>query len=221
MTRFHSGYIAMVTLLIQFVVATANILVLIFLVYYLLKLNQKEKELDHRESTLQNVQQKAITDAVTTEKKIIDDATKEAQDILQSTQYAAKFSKESLDLALERLMHEVKQELVATAKEHMSQFNTSLKTLDTTSVTDFQQVAKDMEVDLQKQIKEFHEALFPNLKKEMDDYRQAKIQETEQIVIQVVQKVARELLSKTISLDDHHALMLKALEKAKKEGMFE
>lgn len=211
----------MVTLLIQFVSATANILVFIFIGYYLVKLNQREKELDRREAALQDNQKKTIGDAVNAEKKIIEDATKEAEHILQTTQYSSKFSKESLDLALDRIMHEVKEELVASAKEHIAQYNSSLKQLDTVSVKDFQQMTEGMEIDLQKQIKEFHEAILPNLKKEMDDYRQARVQDTERIVIQVVQKVSRELLHKTIPLDDHHALMVQALEKAKKEGMFE
>jgi hypothetical protein len=82
-------------------------------------------------------------------------------------------------------------------------------------------MAKGLGVDLQKQIKDFHESLLPGLEKELEIYKQVRFKQADQTITEVVQKVAQEILNKSLTVSDHQAIMLEALEKAKKEGVFD
>ena len=62
--------------------------------------------------------------------------------------------------------------------------------------------------------------MLPNMEKEIEAYKQARFKEAEAMVTKIVQKVSQEVLNKAINIEDHEKLVVDALEKAKKEGIF-
>jgi|GEM_PF-1835907 len=187
-------------------------------------------------------EQKVLQEATNESSQILQVATQQADQIISGAQYISQASKQSIDQALQQLVQEVQgisqtakvtvdqtvrkmaidmqQQSLGTAHDFSNNYVASLKQLSTESLNDFQLVAKELEVDLQKQIKEFRETLLPNLEKEVEAYKQSRLKQTEQTVARIVQKVSQDILNKSLSLEDHQNLLIESLEKAKKEGIF-
>lgn len=206
---------------VQVITIVADLVIFIFVGYYLLKLRAKEKELDAKSAKIDSDYHKIVDDALTKERTILQDASTEASQILTGTQFVSTNSKAAIDQALQKMVTDLEQEAGGTAKDFMTSYQTSLKQIAVQSLTDFQNVVKGLQDDLQKQIKDFHDNMMPTVEKELEAYKMARVKQAEQSVTHVVQKVSQEVLNKTLSLDDHQNLIIDSLEKAKREGMFD
>jgi vacuolar-type H+-ATPase subunit H len=239
----------MPALVIQVIQIYADLVIIIFVGYYFLKLWTKERELERKEGKIDTDYHHVVDTALEKERKIIDDATQEADQIISGAYYVNKAAKETVDQALERMIADIQKETLATARAFMQSYENSLKSLTTESVSDFnlvsksqqeemkkqiadyremlnhsltqfQGVATNMEKDLQEQIMAFHNTLLPTMQKEIEEYKAARMKETELMITKVVQKVSQEVLNTTLTLNDQQKLVLDSLEKAKKEGVF-
>ncbi|HUQ84926.1 MAG TPA: hypothetical protein VM077_01255 [Candidatus Limnocylindrales bacterium] len=226
------------TLPFQFITLFANSAILIFVFYYFFKLNAKEKELEKKEGKVDADYHHIVDEALAKERKIIDDATTEAEKIITDTDYASTTDKDQLNLALNKIVEDIKKETAQTGHDLIDHYASTLKVISLHSqenfqdvskefedslkkqIRDFQDVAKTLETDLQKQIKDFHQSLLPNLQKELEEYKTERIKQTEELVNTITQKAAEEIFNKSISIDDHQKLIIESLEKAKKEGVF-
>lgn len=246
--------------IVQTIGLSANLLIFIGFAYYFLRLRKKEEELDRKLENMDTDYHKVVDNALTKERKIIedagntynqimynalseerqlvDDATREASQIITGAQYINRAAKGTVDQALDHMIDDIKKGILDTARDFLNDYQASLKLVTDQSLTDFQKVSKGLETDLQKQtddfqnvakelkedlqkqITNFHDTVLPALEKELEDYKQMRLNQTEQTIKSVVQKVSQEILNKSISLDDHQKLLLDSLEKAKKEGMF-
>ena len=81
-------------------------------------------------------------------------------------------------------------------------------------------MTKELEDGLRKQVSDFQTSMLPGLQKELDEYKAAKMKETDQMTQRIVQRVSQEVLNKSISLEDHQQILIDSLEKAKREGIF-
>ncbi|HVF69186.1 MAG TPA: hypothetical protein VNA13_01330 [Xanthomonadales bacterium] len=226
------------TLPFQFITLLANSAILLFVFYYFFRLNKKERELEKKEGKIDTQYHQVVDDALTRERKILDDATMEAEKIITDAEYISTSDKETLEQALHKTVEEIKKEAVQTGHALVENYASTLKEISLHSqenfqdvakefednlkkqVQDFQNVVKGLETDLQKQIREFNEAMLPNLERELEEYKKERIQQTEKLVANIAQKASREILNKSISVDDHQKLITESLEKAKKEGVF-
>ncbi len=211
----------MPNLLFQFISITADLVIFIFIGFYLWRLRREEKELKNKETKVDTSYHEIVNDALSKERKIMEDAVGEADQIIINAEYIKKSSKEIVDQALQQMVAHIQKESIETASRFMNSYSDSLKKLATTSLIDFENVARGLEGDLQRQIKEFRETLLPDLKKELDDYKQVRLKQSEEIINHVIQKASQEIMNKAISLDDHQKLLTDALERAKTEGVFD
>ena len=229
----------MPTLPFDYVNFLADAAILVFVFYYFFRFNKIEKKLEEKENKADTEYHQVVDNALNKERKILDDATGEAEEIIKNAEYVTSSSKDAVDKTLTKLIDEVHNETVMTAKQFMESYTASLNQLSNQSQTDFQVVAKDLaeglraqvqtfanstkqlEIDLQKQVKDFHDNLLPGIEKELDDYKKVRMKQTEQTITSIVQKASQEILNKSISLDDHQKLIIDSLEKAKREGFFE
>ncbi len=198
---------------------TADLLLFVFVGYYLWTLHAKQKELEIRERKSDSDYHHIVEDALAKERQIIDDATTEADQIIAGTEYVNAQSQKTVDQALGKMVEDIKKESLTAAQDFRKSYQASLHQLSNQSLQEFQNVAKELQTDLQKQVKTFHETLIPKMEKELEEYKQARLKETEQTITSVVQKVSQEVLNKSISIDDHQKLLLESLEKAKQEGV--
>lgn len=200
---------------------TADLVLFLFVGSYIIKLYSREKELEKREKKIDTEYHQVVDDALSKERKILDDATTEANQIISETQFVSQASKDSIDAALAQMKRDIQNETQTAAHNFRESYQHELKKLTDQSLHDFQNISKELQESLHKQVNEFHTAMLPALEKELENYKQARIKQTEQMIKGIIQKVSQEVLSKSISLDDHQKLLIDSLDKAKREGMFD
>lgn len=205
---------------LQIISLSADLLLFVFLVYYAVHLNKKEKELHAKETKVDQDYHHVVNEALDKERQIITDATSEADKILLDTELLSKSSTSSIDHTLEALVEKLQKDSTATSQTYHDTYQQALKHISQQSLQDFQNISKDMQETLKKQIAMFHQSLLPAMEKELASYKQARMQETEQEVKNIVHAVSQELLNKTIPREDHEKLLIEALERAKQKGIF-
>jgi hypothetical protein len=208
------------TTVIQIVTILADLVIFVFVCYYLWELRAKEKLLEKEQKETDTSYHHVVDDALAKERKILEDAAFSSSQIIAGTKYVTSSSKESLDEAIQKMEGTLTHELGNTSGEFSKSYSTSLQHLATQSLTDFQNVVKTMEADLQKQTKDFGATMLPSLEKELEEYKKLRLQQADRTITHVIQEVSQEILNKALPLDDHHQLLIEALEKAKKEGVF-
>ncbi len=210
-------------------------------------LEEKEKtiETSHRQIVDSSMaKEKQILDgAMTQASQILETTTQQASQIIAGAQYTSQNSKTILDQAIKNMVLELQnissstklttdqtlqkiivdthKETLDTSHNFLNSYSSTLKEVTKTSISDLQIVVKNLEVDLQKQISEFNQTLLPKLEKDVDEYKQLRLKQAEQTVNRIIQKASIEIFGKMISFTDHQDIMIKSLERAKKEGIFE
>jgi F0F1-type ATP synthase membrane subunit b/b' len=200
---------------------TADLVLFLFVGSYMMKLYAREKELEKREKKIDSEYHQVVDDALSKERKILDDATSEANQIIAETEFVSQTSKDSIDAALAQMKKDIQNETNTAAHQFRESYQHELKKLTDQSLTDFQNISKEMQDSLHKQVSEFHNTMLPALEKELEEYKQTRIKQTEQMIKGIIQKVSQQVLNKTISTDDHQKLLIDSLDKAKREGIFD
>ncbi len=207
-------------LFIQYVTLVADFFIFISIGYYFLKFRSRENDLEKKEGKIDTNYHQVVDNALTRERKILEDATSEADQIITDAHYVSETAKEAINKALQDIVTSIQQETGTTAQTFMNSYQETLKQLAAQSLDQFHNVNIKLEEDLQNQVKLIHETLLPKLEKDLEEYKQTRLQQTEQMIIMIVQKASQEILNKSISLEDHHKLLIESLERAKKEGIF-
>jgi F0F1-type ATP synthase membrane subunit b/b' len=209
-------------------------------------LAKERKILDDASSEADKILGDATTEAdkIITSVQYISQSTKETADqvlhkMVVDMQNISDATKANVKEALEKMAADLQKQATDTGGEFMNHHATLLKQLNDQSLHDFKIVTKgtqedlqkslnefqntvqQLQNDLQKQLKDFQETLLPTMEKEIEEYKQARMKQAEQTVSTVVKKVSQEVLNKSLSLDDHQDLVMKSLERATKEGIFE
>lgn len=221
-----------------FISLFADFAIVAFVGYYFYRFNNQERDVETREKKLDSRYHHVVDEALAKERKIIEDATIEAEEIIKNTKELSEHSVSIINQALEKMATDLNRTAGQTGNTLLSNYSTSLRDISNQSVNnlqtvtrafeealkkqtlDFQNAAVNLEADLEKQIKNFGESLLPTLERELEEYKTERLRQTEQLVKTVIQKASEDVFNKSISLEDHEKLILESLEKAKKEGMF-
>lgn len=207
---------------LQFIITLASgILVLILFIFYFLSLRTKEKEVEKKEHQIDEGFHHVVDEAQAQERKIIEDATKQADQIIKESKYLTQSSKLEVDNAIKTVIAEIQKEGNVIAKSFTSEYSNSLKSLSNESLREFQNIMIQLQADLKKQNKLYQEQMLPEIQKEIKEYKKSKMQEIDKEIANILQKAAQEIFNKSISLADHQKVVVDSLEKAKKEGVFE
>jgi vacuolar-type H+-ATPase subunit H len=221
----------------------ADILIFAFVGYFFLVFRRREEDLKLKESKADTQYHQVVDNALNKERKILDDATVEADKIINDARYVNRDLGEKVNQALLKMVTDIQTDAVNASNNFLNSYQSSLGQLSVQSLSNYQNISKALETDLQKfardletalaemakglgtdlqkQIKDFHESLLPALEKELEAYKQMRIKQADQTITEVVQRVAQEVLNKSLTIPDHQALLTEALEKAKKEGVFD
>ena len=146
---------------------TADLVLFLFVGYYIMRLYTKEKEVEKKESKIDTDYHHVVDDALSKERKILDDATTEADQIISETKFISESSKDEVDQALEDMKADIRKEVAAMAHSYRIRYQNSLKQITDESLQDFQSVSKELQDGLHKQVAEFQSSLLPNLEKEL------------------------------------------------------
>ncbi|HWY78764.1 MAG TPA: hypothetical protein VNW29_00230 [Candidatus Sulfotelmatobacter sp.] len=208
------------TSLFQILTIAADLVIFIFVWYYLWGLHSKEKAIEKERLKIDDNYHHIVDEALAKERKILDDATREATQIISKTEFVTETSQESVGQALTKMEGAIEQNAENATDVFTKTYSASLQKIAGQSLINLQAITKTMEAELDKQSKEYRASLLPRLEKELEEYKKIRLQQAERTINQVIQEVSQEVLNKSLSLDDHHRLLIESLEKAKKEGVF-
>lgn len=198
----------------------STILVSLLVIFYFFSLHGREKELEKKESAVDTDYHHVVDEALSKERKIIDDATAEAGQIITQSKYLTTQSQKEVSDAIKIVITEIQRQGSNISREFASEYTNSLRGLTSESLKEFQIIMTQLQTDLKKQNKEFQDTLLPEIQKEVESYKKARMQEVDQAVTGIVQKASQEIFNKSISMEDHQTVVTQSLEKAKKEGLF-
>lgn len=209
------------------IVAVLNLMVLSVMVFYIWmlkgekkKLEKQQKDLSAKETRLENGYRQAIDSALNKERRILDEATRQASLILANTKQTSDSSKNALEKALQKMMVDIQKEAGNTSNNFAANYKKYLGQITDKSLVDFQSITKKFEDDMQKQSEEFRKSILPQIQKELEDYKQKRFEEADVTIGKIIQNVTEKVLNKSISLEDHKKLIIAALDKAKNDGLF-
>ena len=184
-------------------------------------LEEREKELTKKENKLESDYRQIIDNTLIKERKILEDAAKQASTILSNTQYVSSASKELIDKALEKMIVDIQKEAEISSNDSMANYKNFLNQLSGKSLENFQNITKSFEADMEKQMQEFGKSLLPGVQKEIEAYKLQRFSEADKKINKIVQLVSQKVLNKSVSLEDHQKLIIESLEKSRKEGVFD
>ncbi len=215
-------------LFLLFVIPTANLMMLLFLGFYLHQLKNEKKvledkarELAKKENEVNSDFHQSVDKSLSEERKIIDGATEQAKSILTDTKYVSDSSKKVIDEALAKMIGLVEQEVETSSKDMLDKHKNSLTEVSGKSLNNLQNITKQFETNLEMQMQDFQKSLLPNLQKELEEYKQQKFKEANDKVNKIIQQVSQKVLNKSLSADDHQNLIIESLEKFRKDGLFD
>jgi hypothetical protein len=213
---------------LQFAAFIADSIVIFLVVYFIAKLNKREKTVEIKEKELAKKEGKIdidyhqiVDNALAKERKILEDAIDEAKKILADAQYVSQNSKDTINRALLAMAANIQKEADTIGRQSIVDYKNYLGKLSAESLGNFQNIAKEFGTNLEAQVKEFRNSLLPNLEKEIESYKQDRVKKIETAVNDIIQKVSQKALNKSIPLEDHNKLIIDSLERAKKEGIFD
>lgn len=207
---------------LQFIITLiSGILVLTLFLFYFVSLRNKEKQVEKKEHQIDEGYHHVVDEAQAKERKIIEDATTQADQIIKQSQFLTQSSKQEVDNAIKAVVAEIQKEGGVIAKSFTTEYTNSLKNLSNQSLKEFQTIMTQLQEDLKKQNKTYQEQLLPAIQKEIEEYKKSKMTEIDQEIVTIIQKASQEVFNKSISLSDHQKVVIDSLEKAKKESVFD
>jgi len=208
------------TTLFQILSIVADLIIFTFVGYYLWQLRAKEQEIDKERHETDSQFHHVVDEALAKERKILEDAAFASSQIIAGTKYVTSSSQQSIGQALQKMEGSLEHDMGAASQDVEKIYASSLQQVSSQSLAEFQTIIRSMEAELQKQTATFRDSLLPQMEQELDEYKKIRLQQADRTITQVIQEVSQEILNKSISLDDHQRLLIEALEKAKKEGVF-
>jgi hypothetical protein len=229
--------------LFEIITLIADFLMIVYVAYFFLWFKEREDELAKKEGKADTEYHQVVDNALNKERKIIEDATAEADKIISDAKFVNKDTSDKVNQALQVMVTNIQKDAAGAANNFLSDYQTTLSELSKQSLASYKGIsaglsedlkkfslelesalksmAEGLSQDLQKQVKDFHDSLLPALNKELEEYKQLRIKQADQTITQIVQKVSQDLLNRSLTIPDHQALMVEALEKAKKDGVFD
>lgn len=223
---------------IQIGIALGGFLLASVTAWYVYYLHKKEKELHDREHAILVTGSKLIDHAQNRANDILETAADKAKQTLMETQFVkADISKElskalqevseatvqkfkdqsgEFDKQYRNLLEQMKQEYAANARGTISLLDKAV----TKEIEDFRKILKDETVTSQEVLNKDVTEAFDQAKKEIENYKREKMKEADTHINQVLDQILAEVLHKTLTTQDHQALVMQALEQARREGVF-
>ncbi len=167
--------------------------------------------------------------------QVIASAHEKAKEILASTTNFSDESKTYLASEINKLMVKQEQLVAQKADEIMRSYDGLLKNLEKDSNTILTQIAKELEKKALTEVEDFQKSLemetihaqdivkqkleerYKNLDKDIEAYRDTKLKKIDENIYQLLNQIIKDVLGKSITLETHKELVLRALNEAKQD----
>lgn len=214
-------------------------LALAAIIYYLSKITKNlHANPDLKDESLQK-NAKLLDETRTKALNLIDDANNQALDIINKVTLSTDAASENFKEDLLRVSSAQIKEFEKATSDFTRIYSRILRDLKTKNIEVFQDISKDIEVNTMAEIKNFRESMqkltalsqkevkakidadYETVKKEIENYKKEELQKIDSEIYQLLEKIAKLVLGKGLSLSEHEDLIKKSLERARNEGVFQ
>lgn len=218
-------------LLVNIFVALLNILLGMFFLKKIKELNHKEHEIDKSFS-------KIVEHAHAKSEALLEAAAEKASAIIKETKTLKVEMDHDLQLALKEsvrghmtLFDEVSKRVTLSYAEifknmrqeflaHMDQVNDKVKQLAEDNLNTYRAIIKDEASTAQLSIQQKIDEEFAKAKKDIEAYRANEISYIDKSIGKIILQISKDIIGREINLIDQQNLLFEALDRAKKEGVF-
>ncbi len=211
-----------------------SLLVLLFAYF----LSKKEKRLAQEEKRLDKIFLKAHDEADQKAEEIIKKAIDRAEKIILDAEIVKTDFLNRVEENLERVGEQGVRELKVDSEEfdkkykdlfeglkqeYLNHANTTLESVGKIAdeeLEDFRKVLRSETVESQELISKKISEEFDRVQKEIEDYKKNRVDNIAQEISTLVNKIAKDVLGKSLTAEQHGEIILQALENAKKDGLF-
>lgn len=191
---------------------------------------KKLEELQHDEHALR---QQILTDAYAKANLILDEASASSTQIIGSGHELNNHLSQALDLQLSKLVAREQKSFEATTKQLLEEYAKQLSTVKTENINVAQKMSKDIETAIDTLLHEFKtlldkEALstqqllgnrvekeFADADQTLKQYKELQMKKVDESIYPVLAYVSKQVIGKTLPLDQHEQLVIAAIEEAK------
>lgn len=203
------------------------------------QLHETEKINNDLKTQLAEKPVKLLQEAHEQAQSIINEANKQATEILANSKNYEATSSQGLKTKLDELekqqgaiftkasedMKLAYQNLITQIQEQdINVLKTMTKDIEDDVLADFKEFREDLEketINSEKVVKEKIDEEYLAMEKDLQDYKTKKYQKIDEDIYKILYRVSEMVLNQGISYDKHKELVLEALETAKKEQVFQ
>ncbi|NTU46076.1 hypothetical protein HGA88_00425 [Candidatus Roizmanbacteria bacterium] len=209
----------------------SSTLLLVLILFYSIYLRNHEKNLKKKEQELLREPESELKDAHEKALFLVQEATTEATRMLDGSKETRFEALEKINTALqelaqqnqklfeinsEQLRRELEEALKKAGEESVAVFHRSMEKV----AQEAESQTKGVENSMNDYMKSKLDSEFAAIKEELIHYKEEEMKAFKIRLENNVKDLALEILGKTLSLEDHDTLIVAALEKANKEGLF-
>lgn len=188
------------------------------------------KSKNYKDKTLDEARSKAM--------KIIDEANNKALDIVQKSNLFVSSISDNFDSQLKNVTSIQLKAFGKATTEFIQLYASVLNDLKSKNIEVFQNVSKNIENSTLEEVKKFKSIIegetiasrkvlkekidreYLIAKKDVDTYKENELKMIEDNIYEILEKVASMVIGKAIKASEHEELIIKALNRAKENGVF-
>lgn len=226
-----SEFTALITSVRPTGVFVLNILTLLFFLFLVLYLLQKfialYREYAERKWKIQREAEKVLDRARKESISIISEAEEEAGHILGSVGKIKTKAEKEVERSLQEFsmaegakLSEVSRDFNETYRDMLKELKDLLHAYTRESIIEFR---KSLEREYPHFLEEMRvgvQAAQKTAEKEIEEYKEEMMKKVESSLPKIVSSVSREVIGRSLDMDDHADIVISVLEKAKKEHLF-
>ncbi|MCX6783696.1 MAG: hypothetical protein NT141_01300 [candidate division WWE3 bacterium] len=207
-------------------------------IFFALQLYRREKILVTKEKKMTKHIARVFDEATRKSEGLVERAAEKSADILSETEAVSSYIKDEITVALEETLkkdeHSVAKFLSRLESENVQYFKEVRGRISAQSTAAMEHAADETARELSQFVSELRsktvakhtdledslQASFKAALTDIEAFKKDKIAALETSLPDLMQKVAGDYLGKTLTAADHEKLILRSLEEAKKEGLF-
>lgn len=194
-------------------------------------LYQRNRYLNQRQKTVYAHLQNLLESANDQAEEIVSQAVKKAGKTLSDS----VFLRQDLSSQLHHSFRQALQQRLDQLKSESAEFETeytqalehvtkdSLQSIASTTkdeLAQFRQTLTKEIIDTHNELRQKVDTEYAAAKQEIEEYKKTELQNAHQQINQIIAKASKEVLGKSLTLEDQEQLIFDALERAKKDGVF-
>lgn len=216
---------------------TGTILLLFYALGYVLYITKKDREFEKKRVEIYYNSAQILNAARDKAKLVLQESEARAHQILLEADNTKKNIEQEYNQALNQVVNNNSREISNDSIKLLTEYKASLTGLKNKYLTEIEAMIAKMESSMQTEFSQFQTVLEKDTKQaenilgsnitaelektklELENYKKAQVAKINEMVGNIVVKIARDIIGKTITPQEHEKLIMEALEQAKKEGV--